>query len=421
MAKKKKAQQQPAPEPPPASGRTLRLSLFVVLSLAALTLVYFLSDIFAPVLGALALAYMLDPLVKRLEKRGWRRKRAVLAVFSATIFAVVLVFAVSIPYVVSDVHGALTAVTRGLEAGDEKTGDEKTGKEKIGKEKTGGKEIPAIGAGGDAVPKRVDDGLAARLVRAIKKSERLSKFIEWAEKNDLKSKAVRWLQANAKALAGGAIEAGKAGLGFLAALGWWSMMLALFPVYLYSFMMGLGGLQQATVGVVPPSMRPKASELAREFGASMAAFFRGRLVISLAMSVFTAAGFAIVNLRFGILLGTAIGLASIVPFLNVVFLVPALLIALFQSSSFGMVALVFAIYAAGQALDPILTPYLLSRGTGLHPVTIIVSIFVWGRLLGATGLLLGTENGGKMAPCRRRRGHESTADLQRRAAGEALQ
>ncbi|MHC4506407.1 MAG: AI-2E family transporter, partial [Planctomycetota bacterium] len=76
------------------------------------------------------------------------------------------------------------------------------------------------------------------------------------------------------------------------------------------------------------------------------------------------------------------------PFVNVVFLVPALLIALFDFQSFFWVAVVFGIYGGGQALDPILTPYLLSRGTGLHPVTIIVSIFVWGRLLGATGLLL---------------------------------
>lgn len=359
MAKKKKAQQQqPASEPPPPHGRTLRLSLFVALSLAALTLVYFLGDIFAPVLGALALAYMLDPVVKRLEKRGWRRKRAVLAVFAASILLMLVLLAASVPFVVRDVMSAIEDVSEELAS--------------------------------DAGSKRkdADRGAAGRLARAIKKSESLRKVLEWAEEREAKKHAVKWLQDNAKALAGGAVEAGRAGLGFLAALGWWSMMLALFPVYLYFFMMGLGGLQGAALRLVPPSVRPKARRIGGELGASMAAFFRGRLVIALAIGVFTAAGFAIMGLRFGILLGMAIGLASIVPFVNVVFLVPALLIALFDFQSFWWVAAVFGVYTIGQALDPILTPYLLSRGTGLHPVTIIVSIFVWGRLLGATGLLL---------------------------------
>ena len=357
MARKKKAQE-PLPEPPPPSGRTLRLSLFVALSLAALTLVYFLGDIFAPVLAALAVAYMLDPLVKRLEKRGWRRKRAVITVFAGSIFLMLALLAASVPFVVRDVVGAAQDVTEELKA--------------------------------DAGSKRkdADRGAAARLARAIKKSENLRKVLEWAEEREVKKHAVKWLQDNAKALAGGAVEAGRAGLSLLGALGWWAMMLALFPVYLYFFMMGLGGLQGATLGLVPPSVRPKARRIGTELGSTMAAFFRGRLVIALAIGVFTAAGFAIMGLRFGILLGMAIGLASIVPFVNVVFLVPALLIALFDFQSFWWVAAVFGVYTIGQALDPILTPYLLSRGTGLHPVTIIVSIFVWGRLLGATGLLL---------------------------------
>jgi predicted PurR-regulated permease PerM len=166
------------------------------------------------------------------------------------------------------------------------------------------------------------------------------------------------------------------------------MMTLLFPIYLYVFLKGLSGITEQTTELVPKIWRPKFEGITAEFGATLSAFFRGRLVVVFAMSLFTAVAFGITGLKFGVVLGIAIGLASIVPFLNLVFLVPALLIAALEFQSAGGVALILVLYAVGQMIDPILSPYLLSRGTGQHPVTVLVSLFVWGRLLGVVGLLL---------------------------------
>jgi len=353
-------------------GSHRRIAVFIVVALVTLLFIWALGDIFAPVFAALALAYMLNPFVKRLEARGWSRRRAVLAIFTAAIFFMVSMIAASIPFVVRDVSYAVSAARASLEDVD------------------AGVEDGAPGEAGDAEPKGAgrEDGLSGKLARALRRSETMRMALDWAEKQRLTERAFAWLQENARLVAEQTLSAAKGGMAILFRLGWLGFMVLLFPVYLYFFMVGLGEVTGKAFTVVPPALRPKVEKMAHEFGVSLSAFFRGRLVVALAIGLFTATGFALVGLRFGIFLGIAIGIASMVPFVNIIFLVPALIIAPVQFESFWWMAIVFGIYAVGQGLDPLLTPYLMSRGTGLHPVTIIVSLLVWGRLLGAVGLLM---------------------------------
>ena len=353
-------------------GSHRRIAVFIVVAVVALLFVWALGDIFAPVFAALALAYMLNPFVKRLEARGWSRRRAVVAIFTAAIVLIISMLAASIPFIVRDVSYAVSAAKASLEEAD------------------AGAEDGAPGEAGDAGPEGAgrEDGLSGKLTRALRRSETMRMALDWAEKQRLSERAFVWLQENARLVAEQTLSAARGGMAILFRLGWLGFMVLLFPVYLYFFMVGLGEVTNKAFTVVPPALRPKVEKMAHEFGVSLSAFFRGRLVVALAIGLFTAAGFALVGLRFGIFLGIAIGIASMVPFVNVVFLVPALIIAPVQFESFWWMAIVFSIYAVGQWLDPLLTPYLMSRGTGLHPVTIIVSLLVWGRLLGMVGLLL---------------------------------
>jgi len=389
------------------SGSHRRIAVFIVVAVVALLFVWALGDIFAPVFAALALAYMLNPFVKRLEARGWSRRRAVLAIFTATIFLIVSMIAASIPFIVRDVsYAVLAAKTRLDQAGaDEEEDASGTKKEEVASkavEKAENEEA-ATGEGGadedeDAseVAEEAESNrdaayhseLGRKLERALRRSETMRMALDWAEKQRLTERTFAWLQENARLVAEQTLSAAKGGMAILFRIGWLGFMVLLFPVYLYFFMVGLGEVTGKAFTVVPPTLRPKVEKMAHEFGVSLSAFFRGRLVVALAIGLFTATGFALVGLRFGVFLGIAIGIASMVPFVNIIFLVPALIIAPVQFESFWWMAIVFGIYALGQGLDPLLTPYLLSRGTGLHPVTIIVSLLVWGRLLGAVGLLM---------------------------------
>jgi len=368
--------------------RQLRIAVFAALVVGVLLFIWALGDIFAPVFAALALAYMLDPFVTRLEGRGWRRKRAVLAIFAAAVFLIVAMLAASIPFIVRDVSFAVSAAGARLdEAGavDEAdaSGDAGGDSEGVAPESAGA-DSEGVASRGAAD----EDGLGGKLTRALRRSETMSGILDWAENQRIADRAFVWLQENARLVAEQTLSAARGGIAFLFRLGWLGFMALLFPVYLYFFMVGLGELKTKAFAVVPPAWRSKVESMAHEFGVALSGFFRGRLVVSLAIGVFTATGFALVGLRFGVLLGLAIGVVSLIPFVNIVFLIPALVIAPVQFESFWYVAIIFGLYAAGQALDPLLTPYLMSRGTGLHPVTIIVSLLVWGRLLGVVGLLI---------------------------------
>jgi predicted PurR-regulated permease PerM len=380
-----------APARPRDPRRQLRIAVFAALVVGALLFVWALGDIFAPVFAALALAYMLDPFVTRLEARGWRRKRAVLAIFAAAVFLIVAMLAAAVPFIVRDVSFAVSAAGARLdEAGAVDESTEPEGAGGAGGEDKGAAPASA-GADDEGAASRdpgADDGLGGKLTRALRRSETMSGILDWAKDRRLTDRAFVWLQENARLVAEQTLSAARGGIAFLFRLGWLGFMVLLFPVYLYFFMVGLGELKTKAFAVVPPAWRSKVESMAHEFGVALSGFFRGRLVVSLAIGVFTATAFAFVGLRFGVLLGLAIGVASLVPFVNIVFLVPALLIAPVQFESFWWVAIVFGLYAAGQGLDPLLTPYLMSRGTGLHPVTIIVSLLVWGRLLGVVGLLI---------------------------------
>ncbi len=380
--------------------RQLRIAVFAALVVGALLFIWALGDIFAPVFAGLALAYMLDPFVAGLEGRGWRRKRAVLTIFAAAVFLIVAMLAASVPFIVRDVSFAVTAAGARLdEAG---AADEGVPPEDAGADDEGVKSGDAGGQDEDAAPASAgadaegaasedavaDDGLGGKLTRALRRSETMRGILDWAKTKRITDRAFVWLQENARLVAEQTLSAARGGIAIIFRLGWLGFMALLFPVYLYFFMVGLGEVKDKAFAVVPPAWRSKAESMAHEFGVALSGFFRGRLVVSLAIGVFTATAFALVGLRFGVLLGLAIGIASLIPFVNIVFLVPALVIAPVQFESFWYVAIIFGLYAAGQGLDPLLTPYLMSRGTGLHPVTIIVSLLVWGRLLGVVGLLL---------------------------------
>lgn len=351
--------------------RSFRITVFAILIVSSLFCIYLMSDIFAPLLAALALAYMLEPLVTKIRARGTSRKKSVLIVFSGTILAVLLMLGLSIPYVINDLRADTSEVVT---------------KDTASKKK-GELDIVLMGAAPDEI-RPPDSPTILRIIEFCNRHKSLNFVAEWLVTHDLRSELFALAQENAKALGGGMLAVGNMSLGLLNAASWLGLTLALFPVYLYFFMMGLSGVWGSAMSIVPPSIKDKTEKIATELGTSLSSFFRGRLVIALFIGIFTAAGFALLGLRFGIMLGLAIGFASIVPFLNVVFLIPALLIALLEFQGYGVAMGIFAVYSVGQLLDPVLTPYFLSKGTGLHPVTILVSIFVWGRLLGAPGLLL---------------------------------
>ncbi|MBI2518308.1 MAG: AI-2E family transporter [Opitutae bacterium] len=170
---------------------------------------------------------------------------------------------------------------------------------------------------------------------------------------------------------------------------------AVVPIYLFFFLLTdeepTKGLP-AHLPFLKEAQRNDVVFLVREFLGILVAFFRGQLLIGLIMGTLLAIGFSVAGLRFGLALGLIIGLLNIVPYLGTILgLSVALPLALFQpDGGLWLVGVCLAVFVGVQAIEGwLLTPRIMGRQTGLHPVAIIFAVFFWGQALGGIlGLML---------------------------------
>lgn len=185
-----------------------------------------------------------------------------------------------------------------------------------------------------------------------------------------------------------------AGAGIFGLFGFAASM-AVIPVYLFFFLLSDEDPTKALPAHLPflkAEHRDDVVFLIREFLGILVAFFRGQLLIGLIMGVLLATGFSIGGLRFGLAIGLLTGLFNIVPYLgSILGLSVALPLAFLQpGGGLTLVGICLAVFAAVQALEGwFLTPRIMGKQTGLHPVAIIVAVFFWGKALGGIlGMML---------------------------------
>jgi predicted PurR-regulated permease PerM len=167
------------------------------------------------------------------------------------------------------------------------------------------------------------------------------------------------------------------------------------PIYLFFFLLTdkspLRHIDEQ-ISFIPERYREDMTFLAGEFARIIVAFFRGQILIGLIMGVLLAVGFSLVGLRFGAFLGIIIGLLNIIPYLgSTLGLLTVLPLAYFhQDGGFLLMLLVLGVFVVVQLIESyLLTPKIMGRSTGLHPLAIIISIFFWGKALsGILGMIL---------------------------------
>lgn len=126
----------------------------------------------------------------------------------------------------------------------------------------------------------------------------------------------------------------------------------------------------------------------------MNAYFRGQVIISFCVGVLFCIGFTIIDFPLAIPMGILIGMLSFIPYLHALGLVPAFFLCILKSAetgdSFWMVALsAAAVFIVVQAIqDIILTPKIMGKAIGLPPYLILLSLSVWGFLLGIIGMII---------------------------------
>ncbi|MGY3450519.1 AI-2E family transporter [Bradyrhizobium sp. USDA 4353] len=147
----------------------------------------------------------------------------------------------------------------------------------------------------------------------------------------------------------------------------------------------------ALQGWTPPAHRHTVRTLAREIDRAVGGFVQGQVLLCGIVGLFYAVALYSVGLNHGVLIGIAAGLISFVPYLGSiagVFVSTCVAIAQFWPNV-GPIVIVPLIFVVGQMVaDYVLSPYLVGRRINLHPVWVVLALFVFGYLFGMAGLLL---------------------------------
>ena len=169
-----------------------------------------------------------------------------------------------------------------------------------------------------------------------------------------------------------------------------------FVVFLYFFFILLDyeTFSEGWQRLIPKDNRPAVVQLLKEVEDSMNRYFRGQGLIALLVGIGFAIGFSIVGLPMAVGVGLFIGLLNMVPYLQMLGIFPVTVLALLKASDsgesfwviIGLCAIVFAVVQSLQ--DLVLTPKIMGKAMGMNPAVILLSLSVWGCLLGFIGLVI---------------------------------
>ena len=146
--------------------------------------------------------------------------------------------------------------------------------------------------------------------------------------------------------------------------------------------------------MIPQRYRPTVVSIVSDVEVSMNRYFRGQALVAGLVGILFSIGFLIVGLPLAIVLGLFIGVLNMVPYLQLVGLIPTVLLCLVSASEtgtnfwllFGACILVFIVVQLIE--DIFIVPRVMGKVTGLNPAIILLSLSIWGTLLGFVGMII---------------------------------
>ncbi len=341
-------------ERPYTFDRVVRIALAAGLLWGGVRLLGLLSDVLIPFAVALLLAYLINPLVVRIERKISHRGVAVFAGLLLILLLsalLVLWIAPRVGQEVSHMGPLLSGLVHNSELADRAS-----------------KELPPD------LWKAMREYAGRREIQNLFNRANFWKIAEMAARKVLPG---IW-----------GVITGTAS--FLIGL----VGLVVILLYLIFLLIDYPRVREGWQAMVPPPYREKVVAFVHDFDAAMNRYFRAQAAVAALVGVLFAAGFTLIGLPLGILLGLFIGLLNMVPYLQLIGLIPAVLLAVIHALEtggslpmiLGLTGLVFVVVQLIQ--DTILVPKLMGKVTGLSPAMILLSLSIWGKLLGIFGLII---------------------------------
>jgi len=316
--------------------KTRRLLLVIIALLSGMYFLYTVRIVLPLFILAFVLAYLLNPLVTNLEKRGFVRSLAILIVYASVLGGIVLGVIYAFPIIAKEIDKFSQMLPALIMQMQETLNNFYENYQRV--------QIP------ESLRQVIDDTI-----------------------NNIEQFLIATLDAIAE----------KA-LGILSGL----IIILISPILAFYILKDRNLLGERIMELFPISFRRELSHLWKEIDRVLTKFIRGHLLIAFLVGLMMAIGFSIIGLPFAILLGIIVGIFDLIPYFGPILgILPAIVIALLESPVKALYVLLLMILVQ-QIETNILSPKILGESVGLHPLTVIFVVLAGGHLFGLLGLLL---------------------------------
>jgi predicted PurR-regulated permease PerM len=310
-----------------------------------------LGSLLAPFLVAAGLAYILDPAVDRLEKRGVGRTVGIAILAGPALVGLGVAAVLGAPAL----GDQLLSLIRQMPVLVERLGE-----------------------------------LAVRLEESLVRlpwiGQAVGQFVADLEAQDVTATLEARREEIAQQIWSGVLGVGRGLNSALTLLSY----LVLAPVITFYLLRDWDGMVARVNDLVPRKQQSAVASFFQEFDGLLGRFLRGQITVALVMGALTGLGLGLWGFPYAVLIGVLVAVFSVVPYLGLVLsLLPAIIIAL-TSGNVGYALLkVAVVFGVVQGLEgAVISPRIVGESVGLHPVWILLAIATAGLLFGFVGLLL---------------------------------
>ena len=165
-------------------------------------------------------------------------------------------------------------------------------------------------------------------------------------------------------------------------------------LYIVFILLDYESIADGFAQLVPMKYRTFTTGLFNDVKEGMNRYFRGQALVALCVGILFSIGFLIIDFPLAIGLGMFIGLLNMVPYLQIIGMIPTIVLAILKAADTGgnfwiIMASAMAVFAIVQMIqDGFIVPRVMGKITGLNPAIILLSLSIWGSLMGMLGMII---------------------------------
>lgn len=165
-------------------------------------------------------------------------------------------------------------------------------------------------------------------------------------------------------------------------------------LYIIFILLDYESISESWTHLVPLKYRSFVTNILNDIKVGMNRYFRGQAFVALCVGILFSIGFLIIDFPLAIGLGLFIGALNMVPYLQVIGLIPTVMLAILKAADTGenfwiILASAAAVFIIVQIIqDGFIVPRVMGKITGLNPAIILLSLSIWGSLMGMLGMII---------------------------------